>query len=213
MTPSSIVIASGNPGKYREISQVLDALGIKTTSLAEHEGIDEPEETGETFAENAKSKALYYADMTDQWCLADDSGLAVDALGGAPGIHSARYAAERCAKNATRDITDAANNAKLFEELSGVPNNKRSARFVCHLALANNKGQIVVEAHGTIEGQIMHNPRGENGFGYDPLFYIPEFGCTAAELSPLQKNRVSHRGNALRVFAIRFGEYLHKIES
>jgi non-canonical purine NTP pyrophosphatase (RdgB/HAM1 family) len=212
MTPCSIVIASGNPGKCREISQVLAGLDIKTTSLVEYEGIPEPEETGETFAENAREKALYYAGMTGHWCLADDSGLAVDALGGAPGVHSARYAAERCDKNATRDITDAANNAKLFEELSDIPDNKRSARFICHLALANNKNQIIVEAHGTIEGQITHNRRGENGFGYDPIFYVPEFGCTTAELSPLQKNSVSHRGNALREFSIRLEEYLGKTE-
>jgi len=154
MKPRSIIIASGNPGKCREISQVLSELGIKTTSIAEHEGISEPEETGETFAENARQKALYYAGVTGQWCLADDSGLAVDALDGAPGVHSARYAAERCPQNATRDITDASNNAKLFEELLSVPDNKRSARFVCHLALANDKDQIVVEARGTIEGQI-----------------------------------------------------------
>ncbi len=213
MTPRSIVIASGNQGKCREISQALTKLNIKTTTLAEYEGISEPQETGETFAENAREKALYYAGVTHQWCLGDDSGLVVDALGGTPGVHSARYAAERCGKNATRNVIDAANNAKLCEELSGVPDNKRSARFVCHLALADNKNHIVLEAHGTIEGQITLNQRGENGFGYDPMFYVPEFGCTIAELSPLQKNSISHRGNALREFAIRLEEYLHKIES
>ena len=213
MKPSSIIIASGNPGKCREISQVLAELDIKTTSLAEYKEIPEPEETGETFAENARTKALYYAGVTNQWCLADDSGLVVDALDGAPGVRSARYAVERCPNNATRDAMDAANNSKLLEELSNIPDNKRSGRFVCHLALADNKNQIVVEAHGTIEGQIIRDQRGENGFGYDPMFYVPEFGCTTAELSPLQKNRVSHRGNALREFAIRLEEYFRKTES
>ncbi|MCK5114749.1 MAG: RdgB/HAM1 family non-canonical purine NTP pyrophosphatase [Phycisphaerae bacterium] len=213
MKPSCIIIASGNPGKCREISQVLNELDIKSTSLADYDDIPEPDENGASFAENAREKALYYAKSTGQWCLADDSGLVVDALDGAPGVRSARYAAERCPPDATRDIIDAANNAKLFEELANVPDNKRSARFVCHLTLADDKDQIAVEAHGTIEGQIAHDRKGDNGFGYDPLFYVPEFGCTTAQLSPLEKNRVSHRGNALRQFAIRLEEYFRKMES
>lgn len=208
MKPQCIIIASGNPGKCREISQVLAELGIRTTPLAEYAEIPEPEETGETFAENARQKALYYAGITGNWCIADDSGLVVDALGGAPGVHSARYAAERCPENAPREVSDAANNAKLLEALANVPDNKRSARFICHLALADDKNQIIIEAQGTIEGRITRDQKGGNGFGYDPMFYVPEFGCTTAELSPLQKNSVSHRGNALREFTIRLEEYL-----
>lgn len=141
------------------------------------------------------------------WALADDSGLAVDALGGEPGVLSARYAGDECPVGADREAVDQANNAKLLRRLQGVPNEKRTARFICHLALADEKG-ILLEASGAVEGRIAHAPAGENGFGYDPLFFVPELGCTTAELSSKEKNRISHRGKAVREFAGKLAQYL-----
>lgn len=141
------------------------------------------------------------------WALADDSGLAVDALGGEPGVLSARYAADECPADAGREAIDQANNGKLLRRLRDVPNEKRTARFICHLALADEKG-ILLEACGEVEGRIAHAPAGENGFGYDPLFFVPELGCTTAELSPKEKNRISHRGKAAREFATKLAQYL-----
>jgi len=196
----SIVLATRNSGKIREIRAVLEPLGVGVLSLTDLGDIPEPPETGETFAENAHSKALYYARATGRWCLADDSGLVVDALGGAPGVQSARYAADNCPPNAGRDTIDAANNAKLLAAMEGVPDSRRTARFVCHLALADAE-RIIIEASGTIEGRIGWEGRGENGFGYDPLFYVPNLGCTTAQLPPDEKNAVSHRGKAVRRIA------------
>ena len=204
-----IVLATGNRGKLREVS----ALLADAATLVALEGLDRfgaipaPAETGETFAANARAKALYYARATGQWCLAEDSGLEVDALGGAPGVHSARYAADRCPPGADRATLDAANNAKLLEELSGVPAERRTARFVCHLALAG-EGRILIEAFDTVEGQIADSPRGSSGFGYDPLFLIPALGCTTAELSSEEKNALSHRGKAVRHFARLLANFL-----
>lgn len=203
----SIVLATTNPGKLREIQRGLADLDVQVTGLGDEEGIPEPEETGATFADNARDKALYYARVTGRWCLADDSGLVVDALGGRPGVYSARYAAEDCFPPASRDVLDRANNAKLLRELTGVPEEKRTARFVCRLALAVG-GEIVIEADGVVEGCITHEQVGENGFGYDPLFFVPELGCTTAELSPEQKNRISHRGRAVRKFAEKLKRFL-----
>ena len=162
--------------------------------------IDEPEETGRTFAENARQKALYYARATGLWCLADDSGLIVDALDGEPGVRSARYAAERFAPGAGRSQRDAANTAKLLEALRDVPDEARTARFICHLALAE-PGRVLLEATGAVEGVIARAPAGQNGFGYDPVFFVPRLGRTAAELPPERKNEISHRGQAVRRFA------------
>ena len=200
MQGHSIVLATRNSGKIREILAVLEPLGVEVRSLADLADIPEPPETGETFAENARHKAMYYARATGRWCLADDSGLVVDALDGAPGVHSARYAADNCPPNADRDTIDAANNAKLLAAMEGVPDSGRTARFVCHLALADAE-RIIIEVSDTIEGRIGREPRGENGFGYDPLFYVPHMGCTTAQLPPDEKNAVSHRGKAVRRFA------------
>ncbi|MBS3821540.1 MAG: RdgB/HAM1 family non-canonical purine NTP pyrophosphatase [Planctomycetes bacterium] len=203
-----IVIASGNPGKVREIADVLAGLGVDAVGLCDLDlDVAEPDETGETFGENARDKARHYARATGQWCLADDSGLVVDALDGRPGVHSARYADERTAGEAGRDVIDAANNAKLLDELAGVPDERRTARFVCDLALAGD-GKILLEAQGTVEGRIGHAPRGVNGFGYDPLFVLPHRGCTTAELPPEEKNAISHRGQAVRTFAARLPRVL-----
>lgn len=195
-----LVLATRNPGKIREIREVLAGLPVRIASLDEYGPIEEPEEHGLTFAQNAQDKARYYALATGQWSLADDSGLEVDALGGAPGVRSARYAADRVAAGAKREVIDRANNAKLLEELANVDEGRRTARFVCHLAMADPKG-VLLEACDKIEGHILRGPRGENGFGYDPLFYVNEKGCTTAELAQEQKNEISHRGKALRHFS------------
>ena len=199
MSNRRILLATGNPGKWREIRQVLGDLPVTLTTLGDLPPVPEPIEDGETFAANARIKALYYARHCDGWALAVDSGLAVDALGGAPRVHSARYAAARCAEGAGRDVIDQANNDLLLENLTNIPDEARTARFVCHLTLASPK-EVLLEAFGTIEGRIGYEPHGENGFGYDPLFFVPDLGCTTAELPPERKNAISHRGQAVRQF-------------
>ncbi len=196
----SLVLATRNAGKRREIQTALGDLPIAVTGLDSFGAIPEPAETGATFAANARDKALYYAAATGQWCLAEDSGLEVDALDGAPGVLSARYAADRYPPGADRATVDQANNAKLLEALASVPPSQRTARFVCHLALGG-EGGVLLETFDMVEGQIAQAPRGSNGFGYDPLFWIPSLGRTTAELSPEQKNALSHRGKAVRHFA------------
>ncbi len=196
----TLVVATGNPGKLREIRQSLGALPVRVLGLRDLPPIDEPDETGDTFAANARDKARYYARATGVWCVADDSGLVVDALGGRPGVYSARYAADRCDPAAGRAVLDAANNAKLLEALADVGDEQRTARFVCVLAMADGE-TIRIETSGTVEGRIAHAPRGENGFGYDPLFLLPDRGVTTAELPPDEKNAISHRGQATRRFA------------
>jgi len=189
-----LVIATRNPGKVREIQQILSGLGVRWRSLEEFSDIAEPDETGTTFAENARLKALYYAERTSCLVLADDSGLEVDALNGRPGVESARLAGEQ--------KSDTDNNARLILELRDVPEARRSARFRCAIALAES-GRVLMETEGCIEGRIIDRPRGANGFGYDPHFFVPECGATTAELTPDQKSRISHRGRALRALAER----------
>jgi len=192
--PDSIVFATGNPHKLDEVSGVFVELGLRIQGLDSLEkSIEEPVEDGRTFIANALIKARYYAEHTGRLALADDSGLAVDALGGAPGVISARYAGA----SGPRPEVDAANNARLVEKLRDVPEAERTARFVCVMALCDAKMTWAV-ARGTIEGRIVLDPRGENGFGYDPHFFIPEKGCTSAELPPAEKNAISHRGVATR---------------
>ncbi len=207
----TLVLASGNPGKLREIAQTLGDLPLKVVGLGELDSIDEPVEDGQTFADNARLKALYYARATGHWCLADDSGLAVDALEGRPGVHSARYAADQCPPGADRSVLTEANNATLLRELADVPPEQRTARFVCHLALAD-ADSVLLEATGTVEGAIAYSPRGDNGFGYDPLFLVGDTGVTAAELTSERKNAVSHRGKAVRQFAAKLAELLARRE-
>ena len=180
----SLVVASRNPGKAKEIAAVLESLADwKVESLPE--GIPDVEETGSTFLENAALKAEYYSRVIDRWCVADDSGLVVAALDGRPGIYSARYAPD-----------DDQRNQRLLGELKEVPAGKRSARFVCALALARNGGSTWT-VEGRVDGQIALGLTGACGFGYDPLFWVPEFGKTMGELKPEVKNRISHRGLAL----------------
>jgi XTP/dITP diphosphohydrolase len=185
-----VVVATTNPGKIREINGILAGLEprIALVGLDAFPGIAEPEETGATFADNARLKALYYAEATGLPAVADDSGLEIDALGNAPGVHSARWHG-----------TDYAVKFRKIYELGG---RGSAARFVCHVALAD-RGRVIFESTGTVHGQIAPEPRGTNGFGYDPIFYYPPFGCTLAELDLERKASVSHRGqafHALRVF-------------
>jgi XTP/dITP diphosphohydrolase len=187
-----LVIATSNPHKVEEIAAVLGQIGIACVPM-EAQGVPEPVEDGATFEENARIKAVEYAKALGVTVLADDSGLEVDALGGAPGVHSARYAGV----GATRAERDAANNAKLLRALDGVPHARRTARFVCVLCVARPDGSIVAEARGAFEGWIGETPRGSNGFGYDPLLVLAD-GRTSAELTSEEKNARSHRGNALR---------------
>lgn len=193
-----LLFASGNPHKLDEVRAILAPMGMAIDGLdSVGEGITEPEEHGATFEENARIKAIAYATATGRMCLADDSGLEVDALGGAPGVRSARYAGIGVA----RAERDAANNDKLLRELAGVPAAQRSARFVCAMCLASPVGQVLHETRGTFEGVIVDAPRGANGFGYDPLLWLPDRRCTSAELSTDAKNERSHRGAAARAMA------------
>lgn len=203
----SIVLATRNRDKLREIRQVLADLPVDVAGLELADDIAQPEETGQTFAQNARQKADYYAAATGRWCLADDSGLVVDALGGMPGVRSARYAAESRDPDTDRQAADKANNQKLLSELKDVPQDKRTARFVCHLALSDGEA-IILEATGVVEGRIAAAPRGQNGFGYDPVFIADQADRTMAELSAEQKNAISHRGQATRRFAGLLGDFL-----
>jgi len=184
-----IVFASNNPGKVREINQILSGTGLEVIPQSEFQ-VPEVEETGLTFVENALLKARNAARHSGLPAIADDSGLEVDALQGAPGIRSARYAGE--------DATDEANLQKLLAALEGVPEPERTARFQCVMVyLRHPEDPTPLIVQGTWEGRILEAPRGEGGFGYDPVFHVPEHGCSAAELAPEQKNAISHRGQAL----------------
>ena len=186
-----ICAATGNAGKLRELRRILEAQGHEVVSQKELGITIEPEETGTTFAENALIKAETICKASGLPTIADDSGLCVDALDGAPGLYSSRYAGPE--GDAQRNI------AKLLDALAGIPDERRSARFCCALVLlrhAEDPQPLIAE--GRWEGRILHAPRGSNGFGYDPIFYLPEYGCTSAELSMEEKNKISHRGKALR---------------
>jgi XTP/dITP diphosphohydrolase len=197
--PSCIIVATSNPKKVDEIRGALAPLGIAVVSLADagFVGIPEPDETERTFAGNARLKAIAYATATGQAVLADDSGLEVDALGGEPGVDSAIWAGTE----GDRAARDARNNAKLVAALQGVPQDARAARFVCTMCVAGPEGAVVCESRGSVEGVIVDEPRGANGFGYDPHFLVSALGRTTAELSPHEKNAISHRGQASREIA------------
>jgi len=186
-------MATRNPGKVRELAELLEDLGIRLLSLADFPEIPEIPEEGGTFAENAAAKALEVARRTGLPALADDSGLEVEALGGRPGVRSARYAQDL---TDGRPPSDEDNWRKLLCELQGVPWERRQAKFVCAIALAWPDGRLHV-ARGEFPGVIAFEPRGNEGFGYDPVFWVPEFKKTVAELDPAVKNRVSHRARAL----------------
>ena len=195
-----LLFASSNPHKIQEVRAILEPHGVEVIGLGGLDGAPaEPVEDGRTFAENARIKAVYYARATGRLCLADDSGLEVDALGGEPGVRSARYAGTA----GSRTDRDRANNRKLFEALEGVAEAQRTARFVCAMCLVSADGEVLAETRGTLEGVIADRPAGANGFGYDPLVYLPSDGCTCAELSFAEKNARSHRGQAARPMAAR----------
>jgi XTP/dITP diphosphohydrolase len=184
-----ILAATTNRGKIREITQVLEGLSVELLTLSDLAlGQPAPEE-GLTFLDNARQKALFYSRSTSHLTLAEDSGLEVEQLGGAPGVYSARFSGPQA--------DDASNVAKVLRLMQGLPQEKRRARFVCCMALCR-KGKIMTEITGTVEGRISLEPRGQNGFGYDPIFFYPPLGRTFAELTPQEKNKVSHRGQALR---------------
>jgi XTP/dITP diphosphohydrolase len=217
---TSLVLATRNPGKVRELREIF--ANLRVPGIASIIGLDdleaqgqgqyeEPPETETTFLANATLKAKAYAAMTGMPCLADDSGMEVDALDGLPGVDSAffAYSTEAEAKAHPREVRDAANNAKLLRDLAGVPFEERTARFVCHMVIAEPDGSIRTTARGTFEGRIglpmdecdnsvLAVPRGSNGFGYDPLFLVaPEFTRSTAELDSAAKHAISHRGRAM----------------
>jgi XTP/dITP diphosphohydrolase len=183
----TVYCATGNPGKLREFRLAAEQAGIHVETLAGLADIPPCDETGDTFEANAILKAEYYGRQAPGLLFADDSGLEVDALGGAPGVYSARFAGP--------GATDDANNRLLLEKMRGVGD--RSARFVCVIALADG-GRLRETFRGAVEGEILEEPRGPHGFGYDPLFYYPPFGCSFGEAAAERKLTVSHRGAALR---------------
>lgn len=189
MSTMEILLATNNQGKVRELVELMGDLPLTVKTLKDYPEIGEIEENGSTFAENALIKAKTAAAASGLLALADDSGLEVDALGGAPGVHSARFAGE------PKD--DGRNNAKLLDLLKDVPAEQRRARFKSVIAVVTLQGEEHL-TEGVCEGQIGFEPKGEDGFGYDPLFYVPEFGMTFSEISLEQKNQISHRGKALR---------------
>jgi XTP/dITP diphosphohydrolase len=187
---SQLVIGTANRKKGIELEQLFANVGVKLLTLADFPPLPPVEETGETFAANAIIKASGYAKLLDQWVLADDSGLMVDSLDGAPGVYSARYAGP--------DATDEQNNQLLLEKTAAVPPEGRLAQFVCHIAVADPAGTIRAESEAACRGRLLFEPRGEHGFGYDPLFEILEYHRSFAELGPTAKFCLSHRSRAAR---------------
>jgi len=188
MSAQRILIATRNPGKVREFALALEPEGFDVVGMDALDDSGEIEETGETFEANARLKAEGYSTRTDMLVLADDSGIEVDALDGAPGVQSARYGGP--------GLDDEGRTRWLLQELEGVPDERRAARFRCVLALAR-EGKTLATFDGVIEGRINHGPEGENGFGYDPVFFHPPSGCTTAQLVPAEKQKISHRGQAI----------------
>ena len=188
----TLLVATTNPGKLREIQRLMAGVAVRLVSLADLPPIEEPEETGATFEENARLKALYYAARSGLWTVAEDSGLVIDALGGEPGVKSARYLAA--------DATYPERFADIYRRLAGRRDAPRSARFVAALASVEG-GRITYETTGVVEGTIADAPRGSGGFGYDPIFFYAPYGLTLAEVTEPEKIAVAHRGIAFRRFA------------
>jgi XTP/dITP diphosphohydrolase len=194
-----VLIATSNPGKLRDFTGAAAAHGIEIAGIPNFSSLPLAVEDGQTFEENARKKAVEYSQyVPGQIVVADDSGLEIDALGGAPGVHSARYAANQ-PRLADANTDDEENNARVLRELKSVPNDKRTGRFVCVLVAARDGG-FLNAFRGVAEGVILDAPRGTNGFGYDPLFYFPQIQKTFAELSAEEKSKYSHRGAAFRQF-------------
>ncbi len=188
----TLYLASGNPGKLREFSEGARLFGHRVEPVANFRDLPPCPEDGQTFEENACKKALHYSRLTEGAVFADDSGISVDALSGAPGLHSARFAGAQA--------TEEENNAKLLHELRAVPEDRRKARYICVIGLAE-RGRLLTVVQDMAEGQILLSPRGEGGFGYDPLFFYPPLRKTFADLSLEEKFAVSHRGKAFHKLA------------
>jgi len=186
----TLVLGTHNTKKRLELEALLAPLGLQLETLADHDAAIEVVEDGDTFADNARLKATVQAKHLGCWVLGEDSGLCVDALGGAPGVFSARYSGA--------DATDQSNNAKLLAELEGVPHAKRRAHYVCHSVLSDPAGKVRAECHGECHGILRTEPDGTGGFGYDPLFEIAEYHQTFGRLNPAVKSVLSHRARALR---------------
>ena len=218
-----IIFATKNTGKVREFAQMMDKYEVEVLSLSDINYEDEIIENGLTFEENALIKARAIFSKYKTTVIADDSGLSIDALNGAPGVYSARYASlankedfaneesftieESLTNKAMEACSDEANMDKVLSELKDVPDNKRTARFVCALAIVDANGKEIV-VRGTCEGKILHEKRGLDGFGYDPIFFLPQLNKTMAELSKDEKNALSHRGNAFKKLQLVAGELI-----
>ena len=190
--PGQLLVATTNTGKLREIRSLLRDTAVDVMTLRDLDPIEEPEETGATFEENARLKALYYASRSGLTTVAEDSGLVIDGMDGEPGVRSARFLRP--------DASYPERFAEIFRRLAGPPVKSRAARFICALAVVEG-GRIAYEARGTVEGEIAHEPRGERGFGYDPIFYFPTYESTLAEVTDELKLAVAHRGQAFRALA------------
>ena len=188
-----IVVATKNKGKLKEFQAMFKELGIDVFCLADFQDIQVPEETGQTFMANAILKARYYAAQLNKYCIADDSGIVVAALGGAPGVYSARYAGIHG--------NDTDNNTLLLKNMQGIAD--RSCKFVCTLALVNPTGTVVADACGECQGLLLDAPVGDNGFGYDPLFYSLDLKKSLAQADMSEKNAISHRARALQILAVK----------
>ena len=198
-----LLLATSNEHKLIEVGEILAPHGIEVVGLNSLDGsYEEPIEDADTFAGNARLKALAYAKATGKRCMADDSGLSVDVLGGRPGIYSARFAGV----GTTREERDSANNALLLSKLQHTSESERSARFVCAMCVADPDGTVVGESEGTFEGVITLEPKGTNGFGYDPLLFVQDAQKTSAEMTSNEKNARSHRGEAVRNIIFCFGQ-------
>jgi XTP/dITP diphosphohydrolase len=185
-----LVLGTRNGKKLLELADLLTPVGLELKTLADFPAAPDVQETGATFTDNARLKAVEHARHLGQWVLGEDSGLCVDALGGAPGVHSARYSGP--------GATDATNNQRLIGELTGVPLERRTAYYVCHMALASPDGEVRAESEDRCRGRILFAPHGSDGFGYDPLFEVIEYHCTFGQLSPVVKSCLSHRARAAR---------------
>ena len=198
---AQLVVGSRNQKKLREIAQLLEPHGITVVGIADYADVPEVVEDGDTFAANAAKKASETARAIGEWVLAEDSGICIDALRGAPGVYSARYSGE--------NATDEANNQKMIEELAGVPAERRGAGYVCHVAVSDPDGTIRLTQEATCRGRITEEPRGTNGFGYDPYFLIPEFHRTFGQLSTEVKHQISHRARAFQRLIPRLVRLFH----
>lgn len=202
---TEIVVATRNRKKLGEITELLTPYGLQILCVADFPDVPETIEDGSTFAENAAKKAVEVASYLGRWAIGEDSGLCVDAIGGRPGIYSARFAGEHA--------TDAENNAKLQQELEGIPDPKRGAGYVCSIAVVDPSGVVQLTEEASCRGRITSEPRGSNGFGYDPYFLIPEYHRTFGELPPVVKRHLSHRARAFERLAPRLATTLRQSDA